>query len=258
MYIINDKVVWYKIRKGSRQSGYMNKKILVIDDDHELGELIDMILQSAEFHIHHAYSGIEGLRKAYEVHPDLIILDIMMPDMDGFTVCARLREMVNTPILMVTALTNEKEMLRGFNAGVDDFLRKPFSSGELRARVQSLLRRAKMQALDATLNSSYKDPVLEIDFPKQVVKLKGKTVDLSPKEFSLLALLVRERGKVVTHHELVREVWGGSYMDTKPLASLYIYYLRKKLQDGKHGHHYIRTFWGRGYWFIPWEEKAET
>lgn len=236
----------------------MNKKILVIDDDHEMGELVEMVLESDDFSVFHAYSGLDGLRRTYEIHPDLVILDIMMPDMDGFTVCTRLREMVNIPILMVTALTNEKDMLRGFNAGVDDFLKKPFNNGELKARVHALLRRSKIQ--DSAENShitSYSDPVLEIDFLSKVIKLSGKIIELSPKEFDLLSYLIREQGKVITHHELVREVWGDSYVDSKAVASLYIYYLRKKLKDGKSGHKYIRTFWGRGYWFSPWKEEED-
>jgi len=230
----------------------------VIDDDHEMGELVEMILESDDFSVFHAYSGLEGLRRTYEIHPDLVILDIMMPDMDGFTVCMRLRDMVNIPILMVTALTNEKDMLRGFNAGVDDFLKKPFNNGELKARVHALLRRSKTQEGDGSFQvTSYSDSVLEIDFLSKVIKLSGKVIELSPKEFGLLSYLVHEQGKVVTHHELVREVWGDPYVDAKSVTSLYIYYLRKKLKDGKHGHQYIRTFWGRGYWFAPWKEQEQ-
>jgi len=219
----------------------MKKRILVIDDDPDFGKLIEVVLQSAEFHVHHAYSGIQGLKKVYDTRPNLIILDAMMPDMDGFTVCMRLREMINTPILMVTALTNEKDMLRGFNSGVDDFLRKPFSSSELKARVNALLRRTENYSSEKPVLSSYKDPLLEIDFSTHLVKLGGKPIELSSKEFDLLTMLVREQGKIISHFNLVREIWGSSYIDTKPLATLYIYYLRKKLQDGQHGHQYIRT-----------------
>ncbi len=230
----------------------MRKKVLVIDDDHEVGALIETILDTDECNVYHAYSGIEGLQQAYQVQPDIIILDIMMPDMDGFTVCERLREMVSIPILMLTALSSEKDMIRGFNVGVDDYLKKPFSNYELKARVRALLRRASQRASGSPSHiTSYADPVLEVDIPEQRVRLSGREIELSPKEFEILACLVRQSGKVLSHHELIREVWGSSYLDTKPMAALYIYYLRKKLQDGKHGHQYIRTFWGRGYWFSP-------
>jgi DNA-binding response OmpR family regulator len=126
--------------------GTLGKKVLVIDDDSELGLLMEMILKKDELDVHVAHLGSEGLDLAYQIHPDLIILDIMMPGMDGFSVCLRLREMApDTPILMLTAHSGEKEMLRGFTTGADDFLGKPFSYNELRARVRALLRRSASQ-----------------------------------------------------------------------------------------------------------------
>lgn len=119
----------------------MGKKILSIDDDVEMGMLIQMTLQSDGHEVRLAHSGSEGLELAYQIRPDLIILDIMMPGMDGFDVCKSLREMLNSPILMLTAYSGEKEMLQSFNTGADDFLGKPFSNNELRARVRALLRR---------------------------------------------------------------------------------------------------------------------
>lgn len=124
--------------------GSLEKKILVIDDDPSLGVLVGMILTPEGFNVSHAQSGAEGLERAYQTRPDLVILDIMMPDMDGFTVCTRLREITNIPILMLTAHSSGNNMLQGFNTGVDDFLRKPFSNNELKARVKALLRRANM------------------------------------------------------------------------------------------------------------------
>ena len=230
----------------------MNKKVLVIDDDREFGKLLDIVLSREGYQIHHAYSGGEGLKQVYEVRPDLIILDIMMPDMDGFRVCSRLREMVDTPILMLTALSNEKEILRAFNVGVDDFLKKPFNNSELTARVQALLRRSRPGSLKETSHiTAYVDSVLDINLLSKTVKLLGKVVELSPTEYGLLAFLVREQGRVISHNELAREVWGDGYGDSKALVSLYVYYLRKKLQDVKHGHRYFCTHWGRGYWFAP-------
>lgn len=123
----------------------MDKKILVIDDDPGLGTLIEIILQAEGMSVRHAQSGNEGLEMAYQFRPDLIILDFMMPDMNGFEVCLRLREMFSTPILMLTAHTAQNQKLEGFNNGVDDFLEKPFSNGELKARVKALLRRSSMK-----------------------------------------------------------------------------------------------------------------
>lgn len=230
----------------------MNKKVLVIDDDPELGKLIDAILKPLEITVHHAYSGEEGLKQAYAIHPDLVILDIMMPDLDGFDVCSRLRELSSLPILMLTARSQANDMLHGFNVGVDDFLRKPFNNSELEARVRALLRRSNNQnSGETSYISAYTDPVLEIDLSSKTVKLRGNIVELSPKEYDLLACLVREQGKILSHRELMREAWGELYINGPAISSLYIYYLRNKLKDGQHGHQYIRTLWGRGYWFAP-------
>ncbi|MBI5951933.1 MAG: response regulator [Chloroflexi bacterium] len=121
----------------------MGKKVLVIDDDVEMGMLIEMVLEADGHDVHIANSGSGGLELASEVHPDLVILDIMMPDMDGFAVCSSLREMLNVPVLMLTAHSSEKQMLRSFTTGADDFLGKPFGNAELRARVRALLRRSE-------------------------------------------------------------------------------------------------------------------
>jgi DNA-binding response OmpR family regulator len=230
----------------------VGKKILMIDDDPELGALVAAILNSDEFSVHHAHAGGDGIKKAYQIHPDLIILDVMMPDLDGFTVCMRLREMMDAPILMLTARSNKNDMMRGFAVGVDDFLNKPFDNHELEARVRALLRRSKKPHSGSGSHiTSYADPVLKVDLLSKTVKLLGEVVELSPIEYNLLAYLVQEQGNVMPHRELVREVWGDTYGNSTAMLSLYIYYLRKKLKDGKHGHQYIRTFWGRGYWFAP-------
>ena len=230
----------------------MNKKVLVIDDDPELGKLVKAILKPLNLTVYHAYSGEDGLKQAYTIHPDMVILDIMMPDLDGFDVCSRLRELSNLPILMLTARANANDMLHGFNVGVDDFIRKPFNKNELEARVRALLRRSNLQNFGGeSYINIYTDPVLEIELSSKTVKLRGNVVELSPKEYDLLACLVREQGKILSHRELMREAWGELYINDPAEISLYIYYLRNKLKDGKNGHKYIRTLWGRGYWFAP-------
>lgn len=234
----------------------MTKKILLIDDDPDLGRLVETVLRPVEVKLYQSYSGSEGLRQAYDLHPDLIILDIMMPTMDGFEVCERLRELSNVPILMLTARSNSNDMVRGFKMGVDDFVRKPFASDELEARVRALLRRAAPRlGVEPGSISVYKDDQLEVDLSTSTVKLKGEILELSRREYSLLAALVQEQGRVLSHLELVRNAWGESFIGTAPsVTSLYIFYLRKKLHDGTNGHQYIHTFWGRGYWFEPRQE----
>ncbi|NOH01930.1 MAG: response regulator transcription factor [Chloroflexi bacterium] len=234
----------------------MGKKILLIDDDPDLGRLVESILRPMDLTVYQSYTGLDGLRKCYEIHPDLVILDIMMPDLNGFDVCARLREMSSVPVLMLTARTTENDMLRGFTVGVDDFVKKPFNKNEFEARVRALLRRSHHRTSSpAAYILSYKDAYLEIDLNSQVVKLNNKILDLSPREYGLLAYLVREQGKIVSKRELVREVWGEPASIGVSNPSLYIFYLRKKLEDGKYGHQYIHTLWGRGYWFEPRKES---
>jgi DNA-binding response OmpR family regulator len=228
----------------------VNKKVLLIDDDPDLGNLVELILMPLNLAVHRSYFGEDGLRQAYAIHPDLIILDINMPDMDGFEVCSRLREVSDFPILMLTARIHENDLLHGFNVGADDFLRKPFSKNEFIARVRALLKRSDNQKSgNSSYVTAYIDPVLEISFLSKTVKLLGNIVELSPKEYDLLECLVRGQGTTFSHRELAREAWGELYTTDPAELSLYIYYLRNKLKDGKHGHQYIRTIWGRGYWF---------
>jgi len=235
----------------------MIKKVLLIDDDPDLGRLVEMVLRPIEIILYQSYSGGEGLRRAYELHPDLVILDVMMPHMDGFEVCTRLRELSKVPVLMLTASGDPRAMVRGFNMGVDDFIKKPFLTDELEARVRALLRRSENND-DKNIHKviAYRDDWLEIDLLSHTVRLEGAIVELTPREYGLLDCLVREQGKILSHTELVKEAWGESFISSAhTISSLYIFYLRKKIQDGLHGHHYIHTFWGRGYWFEPRPER---
>lgn len=230
----------------------MGKRILFIDDDLDMGNLVGTLLTSLDVSFHQAFSGSDGIKKFYEIHPDLVILDVMMPGMNGFDVCRRLREMSSVPILMLTARISENDMLQGFNAGVDDFLRKPFKNDELLARVRVLLRRSIQQHTEpSSYIQSYHDSVLEVDLNAQTVRLKGKMIDLTPREFALLAYLVREQRRVIPLSELTREMQGGLLSGGPANPSVYIHYLRSKIKDGKFGHEYIRTVWGRGYIFEP-------
>ena len=234
----------------------MDKKVLLIDDDPDLGRLVELILHPIDLVVYQSFSGMDGLRKSYELHPDLVILDIMMPEMNGFEVCTRLREMTNMPVLMLTACTSEKDVLHGFDVGADDYMKKPFSKNEFEARVRALLRRSgEIPPEPDSFVTSYEDGFLSIDLGDRTVKLCGEIVDLSSREFTLLACLVREQGKIVTHRDLTNEVWGDPVEGGISNPSLYIYYLRKKIKDGRHGHQYINTLWGRGYWFSPRKEE---
>lgn len=227
-------------------------RILVVDDDPDVTRLLTTILQPQGFVVYQACDGREGLKNAYELHPDLIILDVMMPDLDGWDACTRLRELTAVPILMLTARSAEADMLRGFVLGADDYMKKPFSKAELEARVRALLRRSNHTG-KAAINH-YADKQLRINLEAQVVEREGKVLDLSATEYSLLACLVRNMGKTVTHGQLLREVWGCDYGKLSGTLALYICYLRKKIQGPEPDHQYIHTQWGRGYCFVPLNE----
>ena len=238
-------------RIGGINAGF---RILVIDDDPEIAKLLTTILRPQGFTVYQAYEGKEGLKNAYELHPDLIILDVMMPCIDGWDVCARLRELTDVPILMLTARTTEADVVRGFMSGADDYMKKPFSKVELEARIRALLRRKTRHSGGTSSGTDhYTDRLLNINLETQAVELEGRILDLSATEYSLLACLVRNMGRTVTHSQLLREVWGSEYGDISALT-LYIYYLRKKLEDSQHNHQYIHTQWGRGYCFMPLDE----
>ena len=225
------------------------KSILVVEDDAALNHLIAVSLRHEGFDVFSATHGHEALKLAYEVHPDLVILDIMMPEIDGWQTCKRLREMSDVPIIMLTAKVAEEDVIHGFGLGADDYIRKPFSLKELEMRVRAILRRAESEPTETPL--VYRDDTLRIDLERQHVFRNGEVVRLTPTEFRLLSCLVQNQGYVVPHKKLLSEVWGPSYVDATASLSLYIRYLRQKLEVDPTDPSYIRTRWGVGYWFAP-------
>lgn len=228
----------------------MGEKILAIDDNPQLIKMIQLCLERQDYEIIAAYSGSEGLRKFQDNHPDLVILDIKMPDMDGWEICRSLREMSpNVPILILTVLKEKANVVRGLALGADEFVAKPFRPGELVARIQALLRRADMTKASSNRTSFYDDGNLAIDFERQQVYLQGQPVNLSPTEFRLLACLVRDAGRVVPHKTLLTRVWGPEYADETHYVKLYIRYLRQKIEECPRRPKYVLTEWGVGYRF---------
>lgn len=228
----------------------MGEKILAIDDNPQLIKMIRLCLERQDYEIIAACSGSEGLRKFQDNHPDLVILDIKMPDMDGWEICRSLREMSpNVPILILTVLKEKANVVRGLALGADEFVAKPFRPGELVARIQALLRRADMTKASSNRTSFYDDGNLAIDFERQQVYLQGQPVNLSPTEFRLLACLVRDAGRVVPHKTLLTRVWGPEYADETHYVKLYIRYLRQKIEECPRRPKYVLTEWGVGYRF---------
>lgn len=229
----------------------MMKKILVIDDETTLTEMLAKDLHQIGYEVLTACSGQEGLVLTQSQQPDLVILDLMMPYLDGFTTCQRLRERNNIPILILTAKTSEEDLVRGFEMGADDYLKKPFSLRELHVRVEALLKRPNTHPENQEI--LYDDHDLRIDLRQKMVYLQGKAVHLTPTEFKLLCLLVAQPGGVVTHSELLQEVWGNAYVDAVSYLAIYIRYLREKLEANPKNPTYIKTQWGVGYYFLPKE-----
>jgi len=222
----------------------------VIDDDPNIAELINVILKPRGLLTYHAVDGQEGLKQAYELQPDLIILDIMMPVHNGYEICARLRELSDVPIIMLTAKSQSADITRGFAVGADDYVKKPFSNEELVSRIESLLRRKKSTDVTKKI-TSYSDGHLEVAFASQKVMLDDEEISLTPTEFNLLVFLIRHPNKTLSTRAILTELWGDAYSHDKALLSLYIHQLRQKLNEGEREHKYIQTQWGQGYWFNP-------
>jgi len=222
--------------------------ILIIDDDRELARVVQLSLEREGYQTVIATNGLEGLQEAYRVQPDLVILDIMMPGMDGWEVCRRLVEMSNVPILMLTAKGTEADIVKGLQIGADDYLVKPFSVAELIARVQALLRRAGPRS-QMDKPDIYSIGNLTIDLSRRLVMRGGEVVDLTPTEFKLLECFVTHRDRVLPHRYLLTEVWGPEYSGETNYLKLYVSYLRKKIEEDPANPILIITEWGVGYRF---------
>jgi DNA-binding response OmpR family regulator len=192
-----------------------------------------------------AAHGEAGMRLAYDEHPDLVLLDVMLPGMDGWEICARLREMSRVPIIMLTAKATEADKLRGFRLGVDDYVTKPFSFVELVARIQAVLARVDASGSKDAGHLVYGDIML--DRERYQASLEGRILELTPTEFRLLEALVRRSGKVATEAELVQEVWGAYRQDDTALVRRYILMLRKKIESDPANPVRILTVRGFGY-----------
>jgi two-component system, OmpR family, KDP operon response regulator KdpE len=226
----------------------MTDKILVIDDEETTVQLLTYLLEKRGFEIIKAYSAEDGLRKAYRHQPDLVLLDIMMPDMDGWEVCKRMREMSDVPIIFLTAKSEVKDVVRGLEMGADDYVVKPYDNDELVARIKAHLRRAPKPNMSEELAFSGGD--FRINFMNREVRVRDEVKHLTPKEFNLLGVLVRNAGRVVPRNELVTEAWGDEYADAIDSLKLYIHYLRLKLETDPERPEYILTSRGVGYRFI--------
>jgi len=228
----------------------MGAKILVIDDDVDHLNVLRYYLEGKGFEVQTAYDGRQGLRTAYNFQPDAIVLDLILPGMDGFEICARLRELTDAPILILTARKEEEDELRGLSLGADDYLHKPVTPAVLEAHLNALLKRGKRHR--AVLQGGrYADAHLTIDIEARLATWEGQPIHFSFTEFRLLSALLRQAGQVVSRRWLLTQVWGEAYDDDYELLALYIYYVRRKLRQAGCDLPYIQTAWGEGYTFVP-------
>jgi len=223
----------------------MKAKILVVDDDPTLLRFLCDYLSEEGYTVVTASRGSEALRLAYREHPHLVLLDVMMPGMDGWEVTARLRQLSDVPIILLTAKNTEADKLRGFRLGVDDYIPKPFSFAELLARIQAVLNRTRhLIAPDSDLLVF---GALEIDLRRREVRRDGQVIALSPTEFRLLEVLARAEGRAVEEETLMHSVWGASRPENAALLRRYIWLLRKKIERSPEEPRFIITVRGFGY-----------
>ncbi|QGG48026.1 response regulator transcription factor [Heliorestis convoluta] len=225
------------------------KKILIVDDEQEIVELLSDYLSLEGYSILTAYDGQSALQKAKQAKPDLAILDIMMPELDGFEVCRILRKDSNIPILIISARQEESDKVLGLGLGADDYLVKPFSPREVVARVKALLRRATVLSGVPQKQDILRFSGLEIYVKEYRVLRQGTEVSLQAKEFELLRLLAEHPRQVFTKDQLLDRIWGGDYFGDSNALSVYIRRLREKIEENPAQPRYIKTVWGVGYKF---------
>ncbi len=228
------------------------KLILIVDDEARMRRFVRMNLELEGYQISEAGTGMEALEKVRDDLPDLILLDVMMPEMDGFETLKRIREVSTVPVIMLTVKGEEEDRIRGLELGADDYVIKPFSPRELASRIQAVLRRAEMPS-PVSKTTIHIDDRLQIDFRKREVIADGERVSLRPTEYRLLYHLVNNAGWVMTHEMLLSKVWGYEYREEPGLLRLYITYLRKKIEPDPSEPRYIFTERGVGYRFVDFE-----
>jgi DNA-binding response OmpR family regulator len=230
------------------------RRILVVDDEERMVRFIRLNLEHDGFQVSEAFNGKEAIQKIRDVTPDLILLDVMMPDIDGFEVLETVREVSQVPVIMLTAKGEEDDRVRGLELGADDYVTKPFSPRELVSRVKAVLRRTE-GATGSMHGLIEVDERLKIDFDRREIWLEGKLVKLRPTEYRMLYHLVQNAGWVVTHDQLLTKVWGYEYRDEPHYVRLYINYLRQKLEANPSEPKYILTERGVGYRFVDFRRE---
>ena len=221
--------------------------VLVVDDDPDVRALVSTLLGRAGYLITEAPDGRAALKALYDQRPDLVVLDVNMPDLDGWATLERIRDLSDVPVVMLSARGEELEKVRALRAGADDYVTKPFGRQELLARVESVLRRA----VGGGLKETYSDALLTVDFAERRLTVGERSVELTPLEFKLLATFVEHPNQLLEHGQLLELVWGGERGTSRDQVKLYVGYLRKKLADAGAQPGAIETVRGYGYRYSP-------
>lgn len=222
--------------------------VLVVDDDGDIRGLVKELLERQGYEVSEASNGRDALRLLYASPPDVVLLDVSMPELDGWQTLERIRDLSDVPVAMVTARAAELEKVRGLKAGADDYITKPFGRQELLARVEAMLRRAGSRR---TVPETYADELLSVDFAQRAVTVKGEDVSLTPLEFRLLSAFVQHPGQLLGHDQLLELVWGDSFTASRDQVKLYVGYLRRKLEAAGADAGTIENVRGFGYRYRP-------
>jgi two-component system KDP operon response regulator KdpE len=226
------------------------QNILVIDDEVQIRRLLRITLEASEYNVTEAQDGRSGIELSASSRPHLILLDLGLPDEDGQVILRKLREWTKVPIIILSVRNSEKDIITALDSGADDYLTKPFNTGELLARIRAAIRHNQPEQSTPL----FKNGSIEVDFTNRTVKREGEVVKLTATEYSLLALFIRNAGKVITHSYILKEIWGKMYSDDSQYVRIYIAQLRKKLENNPNKPQYFVTESGVGYRFVMVED----
>ena len=236
----------------------MVARILIVEDDADMARSLQLELKLNSYEVIVAKDGKEGISRFQDHNPDLVLLDLSLPGMDGMTVCQRIREVSDVPVLMMTAKeVTEHQIAEGLNIGADEFMRKPLPTIEFQARIRALLRRAKLFDQNKSQPISYEDDNLYVDLSTRRVRVQGEEIRLTPTEFKLLATFIRHPGEVLTFQQLLEQVWGFEYTTEHHYPRIYVSHLRRKIEPDSKNPTYIQNEYGVGYRFVPQDGEEE-
>ncbi len=227
------------------------KRVLIIEDDKDISRLLQLQLTDMQFEVDMAYEGNDGLKKALSGNYDFIMIDLMLPGMDGLEICRQIRiNKLETPVMMLTSRSEEIDKVLGLETGADDYMTKPFSSRELQARIKAIMRRVNIPQADVKIGIKiFEVDELFVDLEKRIVKVKNESLNLTPKEFELLALLIQNPGKTYSRMDLLNLVWNYNFEGYEHTVNSHINRLRSKIEVDMNKPQYVLTTWGVGYRF---------